>query len=88
MPQTFQADQSARYTITVQGCVPADWVDYLGGLTVTTNTKTTQPITTLSGTMTDQAALMGVLNNLYNLGFSILSVEYQSESNKEKQHVR
>jgi hypothetical protein len=31
----------------------------------------------------DQAALMGLLNSLYDLGFSLLSVEYQPNPRKE-----
>jgi hypothetical protein len=32
-------------------------------------------VTTLTGLLVDQAALSGVLVNLFNLGFSLLSVE-------------
>jgi len=35
-------------------------------------------ITTLQGRMVDQAALFGVLNSLYGLGFPIVSVQCQS----------
>jgi hypothetical protein len=34
-----------------------------------------QPVTTLSGELSDQAALMGVLNALYDMGFPLLRVE-------------
>ena len=88
MSQTVHADQAAEYLITVQGVVGADWADYLGGLTISVNKGTGQPATTLSGRMIDQAALLGVLNNLYNLGFPILSVDYQFESDKENNYVR
>jgi hypothetical protein len=37
------------------------------------------PVTTLVGQLRDQAALFGVLNNLYELHLPILSVEYQDE---------
>ena len=63
--------------ITVNGRVDADWAEYLGGLTIVPAGKAAQTTTTLSGKVVDQAALMGVLNNLYGLGFSILSVDYQ-----------
>ena len=33
------------------------------------------PLTTLTGPLVDQAALYGVLNALYSLGFALLSVE-------------
>jgi hypothetical protein len=40
-------------------------------------------VTTLSGQVMDQAALMGLLNSLYDLGFSLLSVEHQASPRKE-----
>ena len=40
-------------------------------------------VTMLSGQVRDQAALMGLLNSLYDLGFSLLSVEYQPNARKE-----
>jgi hypothetical protein len=40
-------------------------------------------VTTLSGQAVDQAALMGLLNSLYDLGHSLLSVEHQSDPGKE-----
>lgn len=83
MSQTIHADQAAEYLITVQGVVGADWADYLGGLALSVNKAAEQPATTLSGCLIDQAALLGVLNNLYNLGFSILSVEYQYSNQTE-----
>jgi hypothetical protein len=33
------------------------------------------PVTILTGRVVDQAALLGVLNNAYDLGFPLLSVE-------------
>jgi len=88
MSQTVRADQTAGYLITVQGVVGVDWADHLGGLEISTNKATGQPTTTLSGRLIDQAVLLGVLNNLFNLGFHILTVECQFDSNKEKNYVR
>jgi hypothetical protein len=34
------------------------------------------PVTTLTGRLVDQAALFGVLNNVYDMGFPLLSVEW------------
>ena len=42
---------------------------------ITTTTREAQkPVTTLSGQVRDQSALMGVLNSLYQLYMTILSV--------------
>jgi hypothetical protein len=40
-------------------------------------------VTTLSGQAVDQAALMGLLNSLYDLGLPLLSVECRSDSGRE-----
>jgi hypothetical protein len=34
-----------------------------------------EPVTTLTGEVSDQAALMGVLSTLYDMGFPLLKVE-------------
>ena len=38
-----------------------------------------RPFTTLTGQVTDQAALMGILNHLYDLQLPLISVEYLFE---------
>jgi hypothetical protein len=87
MSPTLHTDQAAEYNITVRGTVSADWADYFGGLSLSTSEGHGHPITTLSGPLVDQGALLGVLNNLYTLGFSILTVEHQVISNKENNYV-
>ena len=79
--------QPTVYQITVSGRLEPDWSEYLGGLAIMTKEYGEQIITTLYGELIDQAALMGVLNNLYGLGFLILTVEHQSVTNKEKNYV-
>ena len=68
----------ATYRIQVQGSLDQQWADYLGGLNISVDREIDPPVTTLSGQVLDQAALMGVLNGLYDLGFSLLFVECQS----------
>ena len=75
--QTKQSIPTTTYHITVNGRVDADWAAYLGGLAIVLDDDAEKATTTLSGKVVDQAALMGVLNNLYGLGFPILSVDYQ-----------
>ena len=81
-PEDRPPRQPATYEINVRGRLGPDWSDYFGGLSITTNVSVAQVTTTLSGELIDQAALMGVLNNLYGLGFHILTVDCQ-ESDKE-----
>jgi hypothetical protein len=59
------------YQIRVQGQLDESWSDWLGELTITP-----QPdgATLLSGSIIDQAALHGILDRLYGLNLTILSV--------------
>ena len=67
--------EPAIYQIIVNGRLEPDWSDYFGGLTVTTEASRSQTTTTLAGELLDQAALMGALEQLYNCGIALLSVE-------------
>ena len=73
----LKQDKPAPYRIEIQGVVDPKWADYLGGLDIAVERQRDPPITTLSGSVLDQAALMGILDSLYNLGFPILAVECQ-----------
>lgn len=64
------------YRITIRGYLDDSWSNRLGGVTIQhKETKDNTTITTLQGELPDQAALFGILNSLYGLGFAILSVE-------------
>jgi hypothetical protein len=69
------ADERATYRIRVQGQLDRLWVGRLGDLTLTSDRDEATPVTNLTGWIADQAALMGVLEQLYALGLTILSVE-------------
>ena len=65
----------STYRIRVQGHLGEGWSDRMGGMRIATARKPDgRVVTTLCG-LADQAALSGVLNSLYDLGFSLLSVE-------------
>ncbi|MEA3440996.1 MAG: hypothetical protein U9R58_12025 [Chloroflexota bacterium] len=68
----------AKYRISVVGILEESFADRLGGLTIQ-NTEPDQsagkPVVILTGPLTDQAALMGVLNTLYNMRMPLLAVE-------------
>ena len=69
-------DQSASYSIQVAGYLDESWSDRLGGLTIRVpNPDENTLVTTLSGTLIDQAALFGVLKALYDMRLPLLSVE-------------
>jgi hypothetical protein len=68
-------DRPAAYQINVQGMIDPDWSDRLAGMTMSLiREEARPPVTTLKGELSDQAALAGVLNTLYELHLPILSV--------------
>jgi hypothetical protein len=79
---------SNQCLIRVQGNMSRSITDNFG-FSVSTHEQGDRTETILSGEVVDQAALMGILNNLYDLGFTILAVEYPSsddESSTERKH--
>ncbi len=67
----MSANDALVYRIRIQGQLDKSWSDWLGGLTITP-----QPggETLLEGSIIDQAALHGILDKLYALNLTILSV--------------
>ena len=66
----------AIYSIHLEGLFDESWSERLAGMTVKTiQRKSLPPVTTLSGRLTDQAELLGVLNALYNLRITLVAVE-------------
>jgi hypothetical protein len=73
--QPLLFDAPGLYRIRVRGRLAARWEDILGGMTISVRQPTGKgPISTLYGTLTDQASLMGVLTALYEMGFTLLDV--------------
>jgi len=69
-------DHPATYQISIQGRIDATWSDRLEGMTISlTTVEVGPPVTTLEGELSDQAALAGVLNTLYELHLPVLSVK-------------
>jgi hypothetical protein len=72
-PITF--DCPASYRIAVQGWIDPGWSGRLQGMTIRQPAEHEDPpITTLEGELTDQAALAGVLNALYELHLPVVLV--------------
>lgn len=59
------------YRIKVKGVLDARWSERFGGLTI----SSAGGETTISGSVTDQAALHGLLMQIRDLGLPLLSVE-------------
>ena len=68
-------DGLAAYQITVRGAISSGWSERLEGMTINRLTLEDGTIlTTLTGELTDQAALCGVLNTLYELRLPLVAV--------------
>ena len=74
--RSFTLDRPTIYRICVQGELDQSWSEYLHGMAISSWLDQDQgPITVLTGELTDQAALLGILNSLYNLSLSLLCVD-------------
>ena len=68
-------DHPARYEITVRGWVDESWSDWLGSVAVVHEVSSDDvPITRLTATVVDQAALYGLLRRLHTLHVPLLSL--------------
>ena len=79
MPTTVRRplslDETVRCRIRVDGPIDdATWADRLAGLAIRVSTTGGSPVTDLCGPLADQAALVGLLVGLYDLGLPLLSV--------------
>jgi hypothetical protein len=69
-------DRPATYQISVQGRIDSNMSDLMGGMTISqASVDADPPITTLLGELSDQAALAGVLNTIYELHLPVLLVK-------------
>ncbi|HXZ03642.1 MAG TPA: hypothetical protein VEH81_02360 [Ktedonobacteraceae bacterium] len=69
--------EPAVYRIKIQGILDTNWSDYYGGMTIEHEGEPKHyTMSILMGRLADQSALIGVLNSLHDIGYSILSVEY------------
>ena len=67
----------ADYRIVVSGHLNESYSSRLGGLNITVQEDDeSRPVTILIGRLRDQAALLGILNNLYELHMPVLLVEH------------
>jgi hypothetical protein len=73
---SYVFDTPANYRVRVLGPIDKRRSEYLCGMRVSSTRRQGGPIvTTLTGELVDQAALVGVLNSLYDMGYPLLKVE-------------
>jgi hypothetical protein len=63
------------YEIEVQGRIGERWAHWFDDMSVTARGEAEGAITTLTGGVADQAALLGLLQRLYTLGLPLLLVQ-------------
>ena len=68
--------ESATYRISVLGTLDKKWSDYCRGMSIEHNVvRDEYPMTTLTGQLIDQSALIGVINSLYDFGYPLILVQ-------------
>ena len=68
-PKSYSSREK-HYQIKVKGHLGNQWIDWLEGMTITSEGG----VTTITGPVTDQAALHGLLIRVRDLGLPLLSV--------------
>ena len=74
MDQFPNATQPAAYRIRVVGRVQNGWSDFMSNLEETCEQENGATVTTITGIVTDQAALHGLLERIRDLNLTLLSV--------------
>ncbi len=73
-------DLPATYQIIVEGRIDTTWSDLLEGMKVSQVMQDDNPhCTSLEGELIDQAALAGVMNTLYEMHLTVISVKRLNE---------
>ncbi len=76
MKSSINMDLPARYTIRICGALEERWLAYYDNMDLEVEDRGMQrPITTLTGQVPDQAALIGMLTLLYDMRYPLISVE-------------
>ena len=72
----FNPDCPVIYQVTVQGYLDKSRADWFDGMVIEPQVDTEgMSVTWLTGEVVDQAALLGLLRRLYDLGLSLLSIK-------------
>ncbi len=71
MSNAVDPNEPTAYQIRLEGHLGSQWADWFGGLTIT---LAEDGDTLLTGPLSDQAALFGLLRKVRDLGITLLSV--------------
>lgn len=80
------ASLPARYQIKIKGKIREDWSDWLSGMVISAEENGEENLmTVLTGGVTDQAALRGILCKIWDLNLTVLSVSRIEMNAPEKE---
>jgi hypothetical protein len=68
--------------IVIKGYLERDWSEWLNVISIE---QKPEGVTSIRGTIRDQAELFGILNRLKNLGIKILKIESSERKEKDLQ---
>jgi hypothetical protein len=71
------------YQIRVQGRIDAQWSGWLNGMTIIQESEE-PPVTRISGVVIDQAKLRGIINQLWDLNLTLISVNRENVGKKKE----
>jgi hypothetical protein len=74
MEQLPNASQPAAYRIRIAGRVKNGWSDFMSNLEESCEQENGATVTVITGVVTDQAALHGLLERIRDMNLTLLSV--------------
>jgi len=83
MDQLPKVTQPATYRIRIAGRVNDGWSDFMSNLEQSFDKENGVTITTISGIVTDQAALHGLLEHIRDLNLTLISVNTDGLSTQD-----
>jgi hypothetical protein len=72
--------KQAVYIINIKGHLKEKWAEWLDGMVVRIENRSCENITAITVRIPDQAALRGILNKLWDLNLTLLSVNLMDGS--------
>lgn len=86
---SLNPDRKISYQIQVQGHVSQRWADWFGNMIILSEDVVDQmEFSTITIEVVDQSALLGSLQKLHNLGYSLLEVKRMGEALKDERSVK
>ena len=78
--EKIDSTTSNNLKIDVKGKLDESLSEIFGGLSISHKIEQNNTISFLEGNIIDQAALIGILNTLYNMRFKIISVKISEKT--------